>query len=100
MGKYHYHNERPIDANIKQMQKWVDNKMVDIHTDKDMKQLVYATLTYDNRHILTIEKNKNDCAYIRCYILDKNAAELDVHEKLYQEGDISSHASFQSINSV
>ena len=94
MGKYHFHHERPINANIKQMQKWVDNKMVDIHTDKDMKQLVYATLTYDNRHILTIEKNKNNCAYIRCYILDKNAAELDVYKKLYDIGDISSHASF------
>ena len=39
-------------------------------------------MTFDDKRILTIEKEKDHEAYIRAYILDEDAAELEAHDQL------------------
>ena len=84
MAKSKCSREQNIEHKVKNYYNWLSHKLVDIQTNKNMKSLVFATLTYDNKSILTIEKNKDDMAFIRCYILDKNTADKENHERLYQ----------------
>ena len=44
-----------------------------------MKEIKHASLTHDNRDILTIETDTDFEAYIRSYILDEDTAELETH---------------------
>lgn len=48
--------------------------------DDQMKDIIYASMTFDDKKILTIEKENDHEAYIRAYILDEDAAELEEHD--------------------
>ena len=51
-----------------------------ITTDEDaMRDVIHASLTFDNRDIITIEKEKESEAFIRAYILDEDIAEQEEH---------------------
>lgn len=47
-----------------------------------MRDLKSASLTFDNRDILTIEMDTDQEAFIRSYILDEDVAEQEAHEAL------------------
>lgn len=65
---------------------------------KEMYDMHYVSLTYDNRYILTIERDKQDCAYVRCYILDSHSAEKEFLEHQIRDGKMSTVASVVSFN--
>lgn len=52
-----------------------DKGELDVSMEESMKDVIHASLTYDNRDIITIEKETDQEAFIRSYILDEDLAE-------------------------
>lgn len=54
-----------------------------------MKDLIQASLTFDNRTILTIEQSSEHEAFIRAYILDQDAYEFEQHQQNMRTSNMS-----------
>lgn len=67
---------------------------------KKMKDLKTAILTYDNLNIITVELDNDQEAYIRCYILNEDAAEKIKHEDMRLSGQIDEGASVESMDTA
>ena len=48
--------------------------------NEQMKDIAHVSMTFDDKMILTIEKEKDDEAFIRAYILDEDIAGLEAHD--------------------
>ena len=64
-----------------------------------MKDVIQASLTFDNKTILTIEQTAEHEAFIRAYILDQNAYELEQHQNSVEKNMESPDESVHSIDS-
>lgn len=91
--KFQYQSNAKPSENMNRLYKFFFQTIANKMARKEVYDIHFVTLTYDNRHILTIEKDKKDCAYVRCYILDNHAAEKEFLDNQYDEGRLSSNAS-------